>query len=108
VIGGCFDPEFEAWSKALVKDFRAGRFIPLLSDLLEVELAEAPARVRDVYTELEAMAGPPLTITPETLALADRYAAHQIVPLRFRNDLVHIALATVAPTSSSVGTLSTS
>ena len=45
VIGGCFDPEFEAWSNALMEDYQAGRFVPVLSELLEVELEEAPIPV---------------------------------------------------------------
>ena len=32
VIGGCFDPEFRAWSNGLIKDFRARRFHLVLSD----------------------------------------------------------------------------
>jgi hypothetical protein len=96
VIGGCFDPEFELWSNALLEDFRTGRLIPVLSELLELELAAAPPRVRDVFHELKALAAPPLPVTAETLGLADRYAAHAIVPPRFRNDMVHIALATIA------------
>jgi hypothetical protein len=33
VLGGCFDREFETWSNALVRDFRIGRLIPVLSDV---------------------------------------------------------------------------
>lgn len=33
VLGGCFDPEFAPWSMGLVDDFRAGRYVPVLSDL---------------------------------------------------------------------------
>ncbi len=41
-------------------------------------------------------AGPLLELSTDALELAARYAAHQIVPVRFRNDMLHIALATVA------------
>ena len=37
-----------------------------------------------------------LELSTDALDLAARYAAHQIVPVRFRNDLLHIAVATVA------------
>jgi hypothetical protein len=96
VIGGCFDPEFETWSNALLADYRGGRLIPVLSELLEVELAAARTLVRNVFEELRSLAPPPLAVTAEIVALADRYSAHQIVPPRFRIDLIHIGLATVA------------
>lgn len=96
VVGGYFDPEFARWSRALVDDFRAGRLQPFLSDLLAAELAGAPKHVRDLYAELRVAAGPLIHLSADALDLADRYAAHQIVPVRFRNDMLHIALATVA------------
>lgn len=96
VLGGCFDPEFKLWSLALVADFRAGRFVPLLSDLLAAELERAPAFVRELYAELLALALPPQPLTAEADALAGQYAARGIVGPKFRNDLLHVALATVA------------
>jgi len=96
VLGGCFDPEFRPWSVALMADFRAGRFVPLLSDLLGAELERAPAFVRDLHAELLALAPPPQPLTTEADALAAQYAAHGIVGPKFRNDLLHVALATVA------------
>ena len=96
VIGGYFDPEFARWSRALVDDFRAGRLQPFLSDLLAAELEGAPARVRHLFAELREAAGPLLELSPDALDLAARYSAHQIVPVRFRNDMLHIAVATVA------------
>ena len=53
-------------------------------------------RVKQLFFELKGLAAPPLTTTPEALDLSARYAAHGIVPPRFRNDMLHIALATVA------------
>lgn len=96
VIGGCFDAEFQTWSNALMQDFRAGRLVPVVSDLLEAELEGAPASVRGIFSELKALAGASLATTPEALDLAGRYAAKGIVPARFRNDMLHIALATVS------------
>lgn len=97
VLGGCFDPEFAVWSRALVDDFRAGTFRPVLSELLASELELAPASVRALYGELLVLAAaPPLPVTPEALDLLARYAARAIVGPRFRNDMLHIALATVA------------
>lgn len=96
VVGGCFDPEFALWSRALMDDFRAGLFRPVLSELLAAELDQAPAPVRELYGELMALADAPVPVTPEALDLLARYTAHAIVGPRFRNDMLHIALATVA------------
>ncbi len=96
VLGGYFDPEFARWSRALMGDFRAGRLQPFLSELLSAELENAPEQVRALYAELYPLAGSTIELSPDALDLADRYAAHQIVPARFRNDMLHIALATVA------------
>jgi hypothetical protein len=96
VLGGCFDREFAVWSLALMDDFRAGRFRPLLSALLAAELEQAPVDVRVLHAELLGLAEPSLVLGDEVFELADRYVAHRIVPERFQNDLLHIALATVA------------
>ena len=95
VVGGCFDREFAVWSLALMDDFRAGRFRPLLSALLAAELENAPPDVRALHQELVGLAEPALALGSEAFELADRYGAHRIVPERYRNDMLHIALATV-------------
>ncbi|MBM3892600.1 MAG: type II toxin-antitoxin system VapC family toxin, partial [Verrucomicrobia bacterium] len=42
VLGGCFDPEFAAWSNGLVEDFRRGIFVPVVSDVTGAEIGAAP------------------------------------------------------------------
>ncbi len=96
VLGGCFDREFEQWSNALVQDFRQSRLHPILSDLLAAEIKNAPEQVRALHTELQARFGPGIRLSPEAIELTDRYAVHGILPPRLRNDMLHIALATVA------------
>src|SRR5438874_1482768 len=95
VLGGYFDPEFERWTKALVRDFRSERLEPVLSELLAAELQGAPNRGRELYAALRARATP-VAVTPEAVELTNRYAAHDILPAKFRNDMTHIAVATVA------------
>ena len=43
-----------------------------------------------------ALAGVGAQISTATIELADRYAARSILPPKFRNDMLHIALATIA------------
>jgi hypothetical protein len=96
VLGGCFDQEFAVWSNALMQDFREGRYIPLLSDLLAAEVARAPEPVRKVHGELIACSSEVLTVTADALDLLATYEAHSVLGPRYRADMLHIALATVA------------
>ncbi len=96
VLGGCFDPEFAMWSNGLVRDFRAGRLVPVLSDLTAAEVRDAPEPVRDLHQELLLIAGSVLVLTPEVAALAAAYEARGILPAKFQPDMAHIALATLA------------
>ena len=95
VIGGCFDPEFRTWSNGLIDDFRARRFNLVLSDVTAAEIRRAPAQVRELHTELAELAEN-LSVTEEALYLLEQYEAHRVLDSRFRNDMLHIALATVA------------
>jgi predicted nucleic acid-binding protein len=96
VIGGCFDVEFAPWSNGLMQDFRAGHFRPVLSEVVAGEIRAAPEPVRLQYAELLRLGAEFLAVSDEALDLADVYEARGILAPRFRNDLLHIALATVA------------
>jgi len=95
VLGGCFDPEFEVWSKGLLEDFRRGRFRPVLSEVTAAEVIPAPEPVRDVYAELLALGAEVLPVTPEALNLRKSYLERGVLGNRFENDMLHIALATI-------------
>ena len=96
VLGGCFDPEFAPWSNGLMRDFRAGRFVPVLSDVTAAEVGSAPEPVRELHQELLVLAGSVLPVTGDVLALVAKYEAKRILSARFRADMQHIALATLA------------
>ena len=42
VIGGCHDDEFATWSNGLMKDFRLGNFRPVVSEVVDAEVRDAP------------------------------------------------------------------
>jgi len=94
VIGGCFDPEFELWSNGLVEDFRQGRFALVLSDVTATEIEPAPRVVRELHSELLSIAEI-LTVTEEASVVLAAYEEHKVLGPHFRNDMLHIALATV-------------
>lgn len=96
VVGGCCDPEFEEWSNGLLKDFQAGTFALLLSELIDAEIQEAPDEVIKVYAEFRKCMESIIEITPEAVELADAYLRHRILTPKYRDDARHIAIATVA------------
>lgn len=95
VLGGCFDDNFSPWSNGLMKDIRLGHFRPVISELVIIEIEDAPAQVREKYFELLEEGAQILTVTEDALALVDAYRAQNILGAKFENDMIHIALATV-------------
>ena len=95
VIGGCFDIEFEEWSIGLIQDFFDQKYIVVLSEVTSAELAEAPEQIRVLYSKLLEISEF-LKISEEALQLLTSYVKRKILSSRYRNDMLHIALATVA------------
>jgi predicted nucleic acid-binding protein len=95
-LGGCFDREFEPWSKGLLEDFRSGHFRPVLSEVTAAEVIDAPEPVREVYADLLNLGAEVLPVTPEALSVRASYLERGILGTRFENDMLHIALATIA------------
>jgi predicted nucleic acid-binding protein len=96
VIGGCFDAEFASWSNALMKDFRIGIYHPVVSELVAVEVENAPEPVHDAYAELLVMGAEVLAVDPGVTELARTYQERGILTPKYYDDGVHIALATAA------------
>jgi hypothetical protein len=96
VVGGCFDEEFSEWSNGLIADFRSGRFIPVLSDLLALEIARAPEPVQEIHAELAALQAERIEISDAALDLLEIYQARSVLGPKYQADMLHIALASVA------------
>jgi hypothetical protein len=96
VIGGCFDPEFAPWSLGLMKDFRLGHYLPVVSEVVAAEIEAAPEPVRRQYAQLVALGAEVLAVTDAVVELADAYQQRQIVSPKYADDGMHIALATAA------------
>jgi len=96
VIGGCFDEEFALWSNGLMKDFRLGNFRPVASEIVIAEVRPAPERVREKYADLEEWGLEFVELTDEVRSLASAYMKREIVPPKYSNDGLYIALATAA------------
>ena len=96
VLGGCFDSEFDQWSNRLLEAFRRGEYIPVLSAVIALEVEHAPEPVNDVHAELIAAGAELLMVSAEALDLLGQYQAKKILGPKFQNDMLHIALATIA------------
>ena len=95
VIGGCFDEEFYLWSNGLMKDFRLGHFIPVLSGAVAIEIEKAPLKVREKYYELVDDGAEIVEVNEEVLKLLNVFRKANVLSERFESDMTHIALATV-------------
>jgi len=95
VVGGCFDLEFAKWSNGLMKDFRLGHFKAVVSNVVTVELIQAPDQVRRKYAELIEYGVEVIEENDKVTKLAEIYSKRKILSDKFKNDLTHIALATV-------------
>ena len=96
VIGGCFDNEFDHWSNTLVDNFRLGYLKPVVSDIVANEINDAPIYVGRKYTEIISYGAELLKANDESTKLMRHHRSHKILSDKFEDDMMHIALATVA------------
>jgi len=97
VFGGCFEQEFSEWSVGLLSDIENGLFRAATSEIVALEIdAGAPLVVQQKFGEFLNLCDPEvLSVSDEGLTLMDAYVGHEILTQKFRNDMLHIALATV-------------
>ena len=81
---------------ALMKDIGSGLFRGVTSEIVEAEIAEAPIIVREQFIKFLNLNPEVLKINAEAIGLVDIYLEHEILAERFRNDMLHIALSTIA------------
>jgi hypothetical protein len=96
VIGGCLDVEFEEHSKLLMDRARAGEVLLIVSEVTDVELADARPAVRAVLDELPPEAIERVELTAEARALSEQYIAAGVIGPRMAADARHIAVATTS------------
>ena len=95
VVGGYFDEEFSEATIALFQRFESGEVIFVVSDLLDLELINAPRKVRELLQKYPAERFERLELTEESLQLADVYIIEKVVGKTSLEDCRHIALATI-------------
>ena len=95
VVGGYFDEEFKEAKTALFQRLEIGEIIFVVSDLLDLELINAPQRVRELLYKYSSDKFFRAEFTEETIKLADAYISEKVVGKTSLGDCRHIALATI-------------
>ncbi len=95
IVGGFFDQEFQDDTKKLFGRLEKGEVIFVVSNLLDLELAKAPGRVRELLFNYSSDKFQRVELTMEAMELADQYIEENVVGKSSLEDCRHIALATI-------------
>jgi hypothetical protein len=95
IVGGYFDDEFSVATIALFKRLEKKEIIFVISDLLELELTDAPQNVRDLLYNYSDDKFERVKITAAVIDLANSYIVENVVGKSSLEDCRHIALATI-------------
>ncbi len=95
VVGGYFDEEFKEATIQLFLRLENGEIIFVVSDLLDLELINAPQQVRELLYNYSADKFVRVELTEEAIKLADAYISEKVVGKTSLEDCRHIALATI-------------
>ncbi|MEO6831370.1 MAG: hypothetical protein ABI378_03810 [Chitinophagaceae bacterium] len=95
VVGGYFDKEFNDATIALFERLKKNEIIFVVSDLLSLELINAPINVRELLYKYSAEKFESVELTEEAINLADTYISEKVVGKTSLEDCRHIALATI-------------
>jgi len=95
VVGGYFDEEFKEATRLLFDRLEKSEIIFVVSDLLDLELLNAPENVRELLHNYSADKFRRVELTEEVINLADKYILDKVVGQTSLEDCRHIALATI-------------
>lgn len=95
IIGRYFDYEFEIATRELFRRLENGEILFVVSDLLYLELLDAPLRVKNLLDEYPKKFFEKIEISEESISLANRYIEENVVGLASLEDCRHIALASI-------------
>lgn len=95
VVGGYFDEEFKEATTMLFDRLDNNEIIFVVSDLLDLELLNAPQHVRQLLHNYSSGKFQRVELTEEAIKLADTYISEKVVGKTSLEDCRHIALATI-------------
>ncbi|MFN0139289.1 MAG: PIN domain protein [Pyrinomonadaceae bacterium] len=95
VVGGYFDEEFKEATGKLFDRLENNEIKFVVSDLLDLELLNAPPNVKEHLLQYSAEKFERVELTEEAIQLADAYINEKVVGKSSLEDCRHIALATI-------------
>ena len=95
VFGGKFDKEFDDATNLFFDYVIKSEIIIVISEVLELEILRAPAKVIAFYDSLPEKFIYKVSLTTEASNLAEMYINEKVVGKTSRADCQHIALATI-------------
>ncbi len=95
VVGGYFDEEFKEATTLLFQRLEDGEILFVVSDLLDLELINAPQKVRELLHNYSADKFVRVELTEEAIRLSDTYISEKVIGKTSLEDCRHIALATI-------------
>jgi predicted nucleic acid-binding protein len=95
VVGGCFDEEFKEATIKLFERLQNNEIKFVISDLLDLELLDAPIHVKEHLLRYTADKFERVELTEEAMSLADAYINEKVVGKTSLEDCRHIAIATI-------------
>ena len=95
VVGAFFDEEFEIATRRFFNRLENNEIVFVVSDLLDIELINAPQRVRELLHNYSSEKFERIELTEEAIKLADTYIEEKVVGKTSIEDCRHIAMATI-------------
>ena len=95
VVGGYFDEEFKEATSGLFQRLERKEIVFVISDLLDIELIDAPEHVRQLLVKYPQDNFERVSLTEEAIKLADAYISEKVIGQTSVEDCRHIALATI-------------
>lgn len=95
IVGGYFDEEFRETTIKLFERLNNNEIIFVVSELLDLELMNAPQQVRELLLTFSSDKFQRIELTEEAITLADAYINEKVVGKTSLEDCRHIALATI-------------
>ena len=95
VLGAVFDDEFREPTTAFFEQAHEGRFVVVLSALIQKEIADAPEDVRGFHSSIYELAEVVLP-SRDAILLQQAYLSAGVVTDKWSSDALHVATATVA------------
>ncbi len=95
VFGGVFDADFSAPCRRFIEEVDAGKFVLVISPIVEEEVRAAPDVVQELFAAYYRSARVE-EISNESLEVRDLNVDPGVVSTRSLTDALHVAIATVA------------